>query len=45
VTGFAVLAGPAAGGFITQNFGWQSIFWINLPIGLIAIVVALTRLR
>jgi EmrB/QacA subfamily drug resistance transporter len=45
VTGFAVLAGPAAGGFITENFGWQWIFWINLPIGLIAIVVALTRLR
>ncbi len=34
VTGFAVLAGPAAGGFITENFGWQWIFWINLPIGL-----------
>jgi EmrB/QacA subfamily drug resistance transporter len=45
VTGFAVLAGPAAGGFITENFGWQWIFWINLPIGLIAIVAAMTRLR
>jgi EmrB/QacA subfamily drug resistance transporter len=45
VTGFALIAGPAAGGAITEGFGWQWIFWINLPIGLIAIVMASTRLR
>jgi EmrB/QacA subfamily drug resistance transporter len=45
VTGFALIAGPAAGGAITQGFGWQWIFWINIPIGLIALILASTRLR
>jgi EmrB/QacA subfamily drug resistance transporter len=44
-TGFALIAGPAAGGAITEGFGWQWIFWINLPIGLIAIMLVFTRLR
>ena len=29
--------GPVAGGFLTEHFGWQSIFLINLPIGLVAL--------
>src|SRR5258708_21859570 len=37
VTGFALIIGPAIGGFITENFGWRWIFWINLPIGALAI--------
>jgi EmrB/QacA subfamily drug resistance transporter len=45
VTGFALIVGPAIGGFITEHFGWRWIFWINLPIGLIAIALVLTRLR
>jgi EmrB/QacA subfamily drug resistance transporter len=45
VVGIAVLAGPAIGGAITEGLGWQWIFWINLPIGLIAIMMAMTRLR
>jgi len=45
VTGFALIIGPAMGGFITENFGWRWIFWINLPIGAIAIALVLTRLR
>jgi EmrB/QacA subfamily drug resistance transporter len=44
-TGVAVLAGPAVGGAITEAFGWQWIFWINVPIGLIAIAMVLTRFR
>lgn len=28
--------GPVAGGWLTQNFGWQSVFTINVPLGLIA---------
>jgi EmrB/QacA subfamily drug resistance transporter len=34
--------GPIAGGYLTEHFGWQSIFLINVPIGIIA--VFLTRL-
>jgi EmrB/QacA subfamily drug resistance transporter len=45
VTGFALIIGPAIGGFITESFGWRWIFWINLPIGLIAIALARARLR
>ncbi len=29
--------GPVAGGWLTQHWGWQSIFLINLPLGLLAI--------
>jgi EmrB/QacA subfamily drug resistance transporter len=45
VTGLALIIGPAIGGFLTEGFGWRWIFWINLPIGLIAIVLVLARLR
>jgi EmrB/QacA subfamily drug resistance transporter len=45
VTGCALIIGPAIGGLITENLGWRWIFWINLPIGLIAIGLIATRLR
>jgi EmrB/QacA subfamily drug resistance transporter len=45
VTGFALIIGPAIGGLITESLGWRWIFWINLPIGLIAIALVLARLR
>jgi EmrB/QacA subfamily drug resistance transporter len=45
VTGFALIIGPAIGGFITETLGWRWIFWINLPIGIIAIALVLARLR
>lgn len=43
-TGGAVAVGPLIGGVLTEHFGWQSIFLVNLPIGLAAIVLAITRL-
>src|SRR5580700_951227 len=33
--------GPVAGGFMAQHLGWQSIFLINLPLGLLAAVLTL----
>jgi EmrB/QacA subfamily drug resistance transporter len=33
--------GPVAGGFMAEHLGWQSIFLINLPLGLIAAVLTL----
>ncbi|MBR0794482.1 DHA2 family efflux MFS transporter permease subunit [Bradyrhizobium jicamae] len=45
ITGCALIIGPAIGGFITEHLGWRWIFWINLPIGLIAITLVLVRLR
>ncbi len=37
--------GPFLGGFLTQNFGWRSIFLINVPIGLLAFILALSKLK
>ncbi len=32
--------GPVAGGILTQSFGWRSVFFVNLPLGAIAIFLA-----
>jgi len=45
VTGFALIVGPAIGGFICQTLGWRWVFWINLPIGMVAIALTFARLR
>ncbi len=33
--------GPVAGGYLTEAFGWQSIFLVNVPLELIAVVLVL----
>jgi EmrB/QacA subfamily drug resistance transporter len=33
--------GPVAGGYLTQAFGWRSIFLVNLPLGLLAVLLVL----
>ncbi len=43
VVGISMSLGPIVGGALTASVGWRSIFWINVPIGLAAIV--LTALR
>lgn len=40
LAGAAVLAGPLVGGFITTNFGWRWIFYVNLPVGLATVLLA-----
>ncbi|MFI5053215.1 MAG: DHA2 family efflux MFS transporter permease subunit [Acidimicrobiia bacterium] len=44
VTAGAIAAGPLVGGVLTDAFGWQAIFFVNVPIGIAAIVVTLTKL-
>ena len=38
--GVSLALGPLLGGALTQSIGWRSIFWINLPIGVAAMVLA-----
>ncbi len=33
--------GPVAGGYLTQHFGWESVFLVNIPIGLVAALLML----
>jgi EmrB/QacA subfamily drug resistance transporter len=39
VVGVSLALGPVVGGTLTETVGWRSIFWINVPIGLAAIVL------
>jgi len=41
----ASLMGPMLGGFLTEQLHWSFIFWINLPIGLIAWVMTTNTLK
>ena len=45
ITGLAVLGGPVVGGAITQGLAWQWVFWLNVPIGLLAIPLVLARMQ
>ncbi|HMI70295.1 MAG TPA: DHA2 family efflux MFS transporter permease subunit [Solirubrobacteraceae bacterium] len=45
VTGLAVLGGPVVGGAIAQGLAWEWIFWLNVPIGAIAIVLVRRRVE
>lgn len=38
---FAPILGPPVGGFITTYYHWRGIFWLNVPIGLIGLALAL----
>ena len=39
VAGIALALGPILGGLLVQSVGWRSVFWVNIPIGLAAIVL------
>ncbi|NNG36317.1 MFS transporter [Nakamurella aerolata] len=41
VAGIAILVGPLAGGFLVDNFGWEWIFFVNVPVGVVAFVLAM----
>ena len=45
ITGLSVASGPLVGGAIVEGISWEWIFWVNVPIGLLAIPLVLTRMK
>jgi EmrB/QacA subfamily drug resistance transporter len=44
ISGLALIAGPLLGGVIAAKLTWQWIFWINVPFGILAILLSLRKL-
>lgn len=42
VIGMSTASGPLIGGFLVENFGWPSIFYVNVPVGIVAVIMTLT---
>jgi EmrB/QacA subfamily drug resistance transporter len=45
ITGLAVASGPLVGGAVVEGIDWTWIFWINVPIGLLAVPFVLTKIE
>jgi EmrB/QacA subfamily drug resistance transporter len=45
VSGIALALGPTLGGYMVEHIGWQSVFFLNVPIGIAAVLVASSTVR
>jgi EmrB/QacA subfamily drug resistance transporter len=44
ITGLAVAAGPLVGGAVVEGLSWHWIFWLNVPIGVVAAPLAMRKM-
>ncbi len=44
LTGLATAGGPVIGGAIAQGLDWRFVFWVNVPLGVVAVPLVLTRI-
>ena len=44
VFGLASIVGPTAGGYITDTWGWRWVFYVNLPVGIIAVLLVIATM-
>jgi EmrB/QacA subfamily drug resistance transporter len=45
ITGLSVASGPFIGGAVVEGLAWEWIFWLNIPIGVAAVPLVLTRMK
>jgi EmrB/QacA subfamily drug resistance transporter len=45
VTGAGVAVGPLVGGVLTDHFGWESIFFVNIPVGVLALAMTIWKVQ
>jgi EmrB/QacA subfamily drug resistance transporter len=44
VFGLSSIVGPTAGGYITDTWGWRWVFYVNLPVGVIAVLLVIATM-
>jgi len=44
VFGLASVLGPTAGGYLTDNLGWRWVFYVNVPVGILAVLTVATTM-
>ena len=44
VAGVATIAGPTLGGYLVTDFGWEWIFYVNVPVGMLTVMLALVAM-
>jgi EmrB/QacA subfamily drug resistance transporter len=45
IFGIASVVGPTVGGYLTDNVGWRWVFYVNVPVGILAIAVVFFTMR